>query len=853
MGAELDENNPKWKAFGHAGLPLVNLGFCLASEVLIMKEGERMVNISLTVNNLPTNANNERLINNLFEVSITGEKGWIGPKSITPVITSNDNVTYTISFSYLVGKDEPAVVAYNAAVHGADFDTVRPIIQVLINKEKADFGYNDLSAAEITDATIEVDVKDIKSLQLENDYGSLNAKKAFFPFGSSPETNANFYIGSDEAFSKRLKKFSVDVNWKNIPDSSLVNYFEGYPGSNNNSDFTASASFKDGYHWEEKAAPVNLFNGSNAQLATSWVFQNAAFPVKFPVIKIPYLKPISYVAKNQTLQQKISVNISQQVPAFTSLQSKLLLTGVTLSVLYKPMLLSILNTYKDIRKGLLSIRLKHSFLFKEYRDLYTSEVFRVSKKGGDIKLPSEPFAPEILSIALNYTATTAKIAFTGTNLNDYLDEEIEFFHYAAFGKMREHAYARSQQTFLSTNSVKLLPEYRSEGEFFIGLSDLNASESLCLLFQVAEGSANPERSKAIVDWSVLCDNYWKSLSKDDFVFDTTNDLLSSGVIKLVIPKEATTGNTLMPGGLIWLKAAIRKETDAVCSLLDVMANAAISVFSDQDNDPFHFNQSTPANTINKLLNNPAGIKTVKQPFVSFGGRARESDQAYYVRVSERLRHKQRNISLWDFERMILQNFPKIHKVKCINHANENSFYTPGHTLIVVVPDLSNSNAVDPLQPKVDKNTLDEISEFLAAHSSSWVEHHVTNPFYEKVKVAVKIKLKRGFEFNYYQKVINQELQQFLSPWINNSGNDIHFGGKVTQSMIVQFLERLPYVDYLSDLSIFQHKSTQSSSRIINTSLIKPVFRIISRPVVFAEASNPAAILVSDSHHDIFNE
>src|SRR5690606_22224178 len=88
MGAELDENKPKWKAFGHAGLPLVSLGFCLASDVLLMKEGERTVNISLTVNNLPTNASNERLINNLFEVSITGEKGWIGPKSITPVITS---------------------------------------------------------------------------------------------------------------------------------------------------------------------------------------------------------------------------------------------------------------------------------------------------------------------------------------------------------------------------------------------------------------------------------------------------------------------------------------------------------------------------------------------------------------------------------------------------------------------------------------------------------------------------------------------------------------------------------------------------------------------------------------------
>ena len=283
LGAELDKINPKWSAFGSTNLPIAQIGFCLASDVLKMKEGDRKITVMLTINNLPATALNSALTTNLFKISITGEKGWLGPKTVSPVITSADNKVFEITFSLHVTKNEPAIIKYDPALHGSNFDTLHPVLQILLNNEKADFGYKDLIGAELLDATIEAEVSGIKDLMLENDFGSLDAKKPFAPFGSTPEINASFTLGSEEAFSKRLKEFSVDVEWKNIPASDLGTYFTGYSGNNSNDQFTATAAFKDGFNWEEKTPVVKLFNVSNAQLNTNWKFTNPSFPVKNPI------------------------------------------------------------------------------------------------------------------------------------------------------------------------------------------------------------------------------------------------------------------------------------------------------------------------------------------------------------------------------------------------------------------------------------------------------------------------------------------------------------------------------------------------------------------------------------------
>lgn len=838
LGAELNPAKPKWNAFGRNSLPVAQIGFCLAGDVLKMKEGDRTISVSLTLKGVPAVVKDSQL-NELFKVSVTGEKGWIGPKTISATAKSVNNTDHSFQLIFSLTKDEPAITAFNADVHGSNFDTPHPIIQILLN-QKVEFGYKELANAELIDATIEVEAKGLKDLVLENDFGSLDASKPFTPFGSSPEMNVNFSVGNEEAFSKRLKEFSLNVEWKNIPSPVLEMYFTPsvYGYGHSNSAFTATAAFKDGFSWDEKSGIAQLFNIANAQQSTTWKFTNPAFPVNYPLLIFPYFTTIASQFAGQSLQQKTISNLGQLTPAFASLKPSLAASKMSIAhIPYSYLFGNTINAFKEIRKGGLNLRLRKSFLFKEYREKYTAEILRASNAGETPNFPPEPFAPEIQSLTLNYIATTAKTTFSGKSLNDFIGEEIEFFHYGAFGQKREHTYLKSQQTFLNYDKVRLLPEYEHEGSFFIGFSGLNAEDATCILLQTAEGSANPDKPKVDIIWSVLCDNCWKELGNEDFIFDTTNDFLTSGVIKIVIPREATTVNTIMPDGLLWLRAAIKADSDAVCHLVDVKANAAIAQFENADNDPFHLAAPLAAKTITKLDPEVGAIKSVNQPYSSFGGLMQENDDSYYIRISERLRHKERSISNWDYERLILQHFPSVHKVKCINHASDTSFYTPGHVLVIVVPDLTNQNAIDPLKPKADKNTLDNIRAFLTAHSSSWVTNHVSNPYYEQVQISVGIKLKTGFEFNYYQKIIDKQLQEYLSPWISNGGsNSIHFGGKITQSMLVKFLEEMEFVDFIVDLMLFH--SVDGGRSFAKKDMV--------------EASNPAAVLVSHSNHLVNN-
>ncbi len=420
-------------------------------------------------------------------------------------------------------------------------------------------------------------------------------------------------------------------------------------------------------------------------------------------------------------------------------------------------------------------------------------------------------------------------------LADFSNLDVQFFHVAYFGQMHEHGYQRNQFGFLADKSVSLLPLYENEGELLVGLSNLNPRDSVSVLFEVAEGSANPDLVQDPIVWSVLCDNYWKTLGSDSVVLDTTNQLRVSGIIKFVIPAEATTHNTILPADHIWLRGGVARNAAALSQLIAVAANAVEVKFSDQGNDPSHLMSALEAGRITKLKNGLAAVKTVKQPYASFGGASEEIDNDFYRRVSERLRHKDRCITPWDYERMILEEFPRVHKVKCIPHAREGGWLAPGHVLIVVVPDLRNKNAMDRLQPKVDTDTISRIAEFVRRRTGLHVQVKVKNPSYHRIQLDFKVKFRTGFEFNFYSKELNRQLIDFLSPWAFASDRNISFGGKVYKSVLLDFVEELPPVDYVTDFKMYSY--VEGMEKI---------------DVNEARPETPDAILVSDYLH-VVNE
>jgi hypothetical protein len=452
------------------------------------------------------------------------------------------------------------------------------------------------------------------------------------------------------------------------------------------------------------------------------------------------------------------------------------------------------------------------------------------EKENDKPKPSPLVSPVITELNLDYTTAPQTIQLLGDKSNSK-SKPATFFHLTSFGQCGQQ----------SATQVFLLPQF-DNAEFYIGITALNPAQNLTLLFQVADGSADPlvEKPKPHsqhIQWRYLGNNEWLEFGQYD-VQDNTDGLINSGIITFAMPNTATATNTLLPAGQHWLKAAVTEKSEAVCKLLAVSAQSLKVIFDNQNNDPAFLANTLAAETINKLKQPDAAVKKVSQPFASFGGRAAEQPLDFYTRVSERLRHKDRAITLWDYEHLILEAFPQIYRVKCLNHtAYEADTYNElaaGHVTIVTIPNQQFHNLHNPLKPYTSLGLLADIESFLQKKLSCFVKLHVKNPQFEEVRIGFKVKFYEGFDKSFYKKTLDTAITHFLSPWAFSDGGNPTFGGKVYLSTLLNFVEERDYVDYVTDFSFI--KSEADGSGVLAISEI--------------EGSKAISILVSANHHKI---
>ncbi|NES73746.1 MAG: phage baseplate protein, partial [Okeania sp. SIO2D1] len=200
----------------------------------------------------------------------------------------------------------------------------------------------------------------------------------------------------------------------------------------------------------------------------------------------------------------------------------------------------------------------------------------------------------------------------------------------------------------------------------------------------------------------------------------------------------------------------------------------------------------------------SAIKIVKQPTTSFGGKPEEDDDRFITRVSERLRHKQRAITAWDYERLVLEEFPEIYKVKCIAATDDNNNPADAKVTVVVIPDISNTTPL-PEEPKAPLYLLKEIKDLLKKYTSEFVEIEVKNPEYEPVTCTMEVVFsgESSREGEYINK-LNEELKQFFAPWAYDQTVDIPLGRSIEESLVINFIAQREYVHYVAD---FEFKET----------------------------------------------
>ncbi|HKZ64953.1 MAG TPA: hypothetical protein VJ111_01290, partial [Chitinophagaceae bacterium] len=451
--------------------------------------------------------------------------------------------------------------------------------------------------------------------------------------------------------------------------------------------------------------------------------------------------------------------------------------------------------------------------------------------------PPVPADIVINEFSVDYSATSSILFNTNDEPNNNL-----FYHVTPFGYSQVHSRLVDKDNNAEpVEKIALLEHIIHEGELFIGFEQAAPALVLNVLFQVADGSSNPLKNMEPVSWFYLSrNNNWKTFEKQ-FVIDRTKNFTQSGIVTLTLPGDIDSNITALQKGLHWIKAAVKHNCDAVCKMISIQAQAAqVKLVQDQSKQ-IEFRETRPASSISKLVAGDAAIKTITQPFDSFNGRTKETDDHFYLRVSERLRHKQRAITIWDYEHIILEKFPEVFKVRCINHSgfyfrgSEEVFCEnyPGHVTIIPIPVQKNKTNINPLRPYTPIGLLQNINDYLVTIISPFVKLHVKNPAFEEIQLDFEVKFHNNLDESFYLQLLNDEIERFLCPWAYDTQAEISFGGKIRKSAILNFVEERPYVDYVSCF-----KMNQVISRI------GPAHTEEKRDIEIAEGTTSRSLLVS---------
>lgn len=824
-GGELTEDAPTWYPFGYyvsseegtsekTELPQATLGCAIASPVFRLSEGTRRVTVTFTFEQDVTASVAAADLTENFSVYYTAEKDWKGPFNL--VAEATDGALTQISGNQLkltfeLDTDQAQVEDYRQTVHGQYYGVNVPVIRFLLDvNNEAGYGiYSEFAGGNLlTDVQADVHVTGMKRVVLESDTAILNERKPFYPFTTQPVKGSSFTVSNEEAFSKKWNNVKIHLDWKNTPES-FASWYTAYESS-----LAENVSIKQ-YN--------KFFSGYQFQ---------AVEDIKY----IRYGQELSYMAFMPP--SDVQYNSIVKNDGYFKIQKKVLYketwqnTGAAEQLFVKTndgfeSTISVNGTaYEEGKVDAIRLVLQQSFLHELYPRLYAAAL---SSKTEDALMPNDPYTPFAENLTLEYSAT-ASVTVRTEDEAVFSARDTRLFHEHPFGQNEEHRLLKKKNAGDSLN-CHVFPTYCKGGEMYIGLENAANLDLISLYFKVAEGTENPLAKTFVggqkIEWSILANNVWRSLDSSLMTANETDNLLTSGRIRFTIPGYATTDNTLLEPGFFWVRAKMYKRYDAVCQLHGIHAQAIEAIFDNRGNSSEHLKNGLPKETISKLVQRVSPVKALSQPYASFGGVEVETDELYYRRVSERLRHKNRAITLWDYERLVLQQFPEVYKVKCLNHTDESDFTAPGNVTLVVVPDTVNKTVFDIYQPRVSRGLLNKIAAYTDELNSMHVKLFVINPNYEEVRIEIGAKFHAGLDENNYRKQLEEDLTKFLSPWAFESTKEIAFGISFSRSTLIHYVEQLSYVDYIDQLKIYKNDELQGNH---------------------CAPSNPKSILVSAKKH-----
>lgn len=436
-------------------------------------------------------------------------------------------------------------------------------------------------------------------------------------------------------------------------------------------------------------------------------------------------------------------------------------------------------------------------------------------------IPNEPFTPVMDSMELDYTGTA--------------DVPL-FFHVGPFGALQADIRGASL----------LSGAFHAAGLLYIGIENLRPPQQLSLFFelgrQTAEELPDPE-------FYYLGTEGWIRLTGNQVLSDSTMGLKQTGILLLNLPARMRSDNPLMPEGFHWLRITVPDHAEDFPKVLSVRTNATTCI-------SVQGHHVLPPGSIKSFSKKIAEVKKIEQPYGAFGGRPQESETAYFTRVSEQLRHKSRCIAAWDFERIILEQFPEIYKVRCLPHTGSDGKPSPGNVHIIVIPHIEPFSASRVLKPFVPASSLKQIKSHVESLASGNVGITVANPHYVEISIVAAVSFHPEMDAGVCSQQMELDLQRYLSPWAFEENAEIGFGGKFYRSSLIAFIESRYYVGFLASIRILQQgmevigEEITSAAQTIFVSAASHDIKAVESGNVLCQANQGIAQMIVDINFEI---
>lgn len=867
-GTPFDMPHQSWPTFGEEQFEKLEethnmkqgeVGFAIASPVLLLREGKRSVDMTLHFDPSTTRIY-EKLIRDVMEKSgepsleeafykvfnpqgkkrnlsiyASGPRGWISvdPQKVKFQLPEMRWTPDSFTISFQLDVTDPPLQAYDPAIFpDAYFASDYPLVKVVTNSEREPFAYSFLKNLRLSAVDIQVAVDKVRKCQLYNDIGQIDGTQPFQPFGPVPAHGSYLLAGSSEIFRKKLDALSIRMDWQDLPKTELA--FQTY--------------FKD-YNLSAYDFKVRLKALSRSEFGPAAYDPDLEFPL-FTEDDNKELYTCFDLGKEALA--KLNPGIAAELP--------------------------VLNPYdNDTQTGYFKIELsapEEAFGHAAYQKVITRSMAQNAKviseavssdshvNTDSLEIPNPPLTPTARALVFSYKAS-ARLVMD----DDAPEYPQQLFHVHPFGSDKIYPFVRSA----SSAARLLMPQYEDDGYLYISLKNAKPQQVVTLFFQmtVARHKELSVHSVPDVHWAYLSrNNEWKVLNDQDLLTDSTDKFTRSGIIKLRLPADISLRSTLLPGGSFWIRASVSGDVDALCHTIDVRTQAVLTRWKDNGN-PDHLRKPLMPGAIVKLRERRGEIKSVAQPFESFGGKAMENDPEFFTRISERLRHKHRAVTHWEFERLVLEHFPSIFQVKCLSYLShpvldkktpETDATDKGLKMedagevkvagirkgegiqLVVAP--RRSRYLKEQTPSVNFKVLQAVEDFLKDYTSPFVQIKVRNPGYEYVRIYCKVKFQEKGNDGYWIGRLKEDIRNFICPWVNDFDAYVEIGGHVSVDAVKNHVRSLPYVRFVTAFSILH---------IIVEDLDNQIYHIADTAdpkhsqVVYA--SKPWSVIITDEDHE----